>query len=324
MQRTPTILAKIPFVNWARKVYWEVREGKLPQFCFRWPIYDVLRHFVNAESRRLYQLHKERMALRPIEQAAIQELRKNGIAMVQTNDILPAEAFSEIRAWGEALLQAPDVQERIKAIEGGVRLEAKSDKYYIVRPLGDVPLFDVTDRVVDMSLSEPMLRIVCGYLGMFCRLAALDLWYNVAINGPDVYSQRWHRDPEDRALIKTFLYLRDVDETNGPFCYVPGTHNAGPFRQKIGRFNYPEDGVIERKFPPEKRRVCTGKAGTLVFCNTTGFHKGGHSTAGAASFSIPSIRRMQGSPSQGESVNSFSAGRATASRARPQTMRSAL
>jgi hypothetical protein len=116
---------------------------------------------------------------------------------------------------------------------------------------------------------------------MFCRLAALDLWYNVATDGPDVFSQRWHRDPEDRALIKTFLYIRDVDETNGPFCYIPGTHNVGPFGQKIGRLNYPKDGVIERKFPLEKRRICIGKAGTLIFCNTTGFHKGGHPTAGA-------------------------------------------
>jgi hypothetical protein len=116
---------------------------------------------------------------------------------------------------------------------------------------------------------------------MFCRLTALDLWYNVATEGPDLYSQRWHRDPDDRVILKTFLYLRDVDEDNGPFCYIPGTHRAGPLRQKIGRLNYPKPGVVERKFSPSRRQVCTGKAGTLVFCDTTGFHKGGHPKRGA-------------------------------------------
>lgn len=116
---------------------------------------------------------------------------------------------------------------------------------------------------------------------MFSRLVAIDLWYNVAVDGPDEFSQRWHRDPEDRSIVKTFLYLRDVDETNGPFCYVPRTHKPRVFRPKIGRLNYPDDGVIEKKFPPNLRQVCTGKAGTLIFCDTTGFHKGGHPTAGA-------------------------------------------
>src|SRR5262249_23747507 len=155
--------------------------------------------------------------------------------------------FGGIQEWTEALLRTPAVHAQIQVIEGGARPRAKSGKYYIVRPLGDVPVFDVADKVVAMSVSEPILRIVCGYLGMFCRLTALDLWYNVVTDGPDVYSQRWHRDPDDRALIKTFLYIRDVDEPNGPFCYIPGTHNVGLFRQKIGRLNYPEDGAIERK-----------------------------------------------------------------------------
>jgi hypothetical protein len=281
MRQVSAIVTNVSLVNLARRAYWEFHEGKLPQFCFRWPIYDAWRHFSNAESRRLYALEKERMTPGPLEQRVIQELRKTGIALVQVGDLMPGKMFSEIQEWGEALLRAPAIQERITAIEGGARLQAKSDKYYIVRPMGDEPVYDTTDSVVEVNLSEAMLRIACGYLGMFCRLSALDLWYNVAIDGPDMFSQRWHRDPDDRTLLKTFLHLRDVDETNGPFCYVPGTHNAGPLRQKIGRYNYPDDGVIEGKFPPHQRKICTGKAGTLIFCDTTGFHKGGHPTTGA-------------------------------------------
>jgi hypothetical protein len=176
-------------------------------------------------------------------------------------------------------MSTPATQEKITAIRSGARPKLWSGKYFIVRPLGELPLsLDLGELVVGAALSDPILRIVSGYLGMFSRLTALDMWYNVALDGSDVFSQRWHRDPEDRALIKTFLYLRDCGETNGPFCYVPGSHNAGPLRQKIGRLNYPDDGVVEARFPLERRKVCTGKAGTLIFCDTTGFHKGGHPT----------------------------------------------
>ena len=216
-----------------------------------------------------------------IEASVIHELQETGIAVVQLTDIVPHVIFSDIQAWAEAQLQSPETQERITNIEDGGRPRAKGGKYYIVKPLGDVPVVEVEAAVMGASLSEPILRIVCGYLGMFSRLAAVDLWLNVATPGPDEFSQKWHRDPEDRAIIKTFLYLRDVDEANGPFCYVPGTHRPGPIGQKIGRYNYPDDGVVEKRFPPALRKVCTGKAGTLVFCDTTGFHKGGHPTAGA-------------------------------------------
>jgi hypothetical protein len=273
MELTLRNLKKAPVVNLARQAYYRYR--------FHGLMFDAWRYFVNGESRKLYRLDKERMAPSPLERKVIRELEKTGISMVHLSDLMPGQMLSQIQEWAEAKLRAPEVQERIKVVESGGQPVAKSGKFYIVKPIGDYPVVDIRDPVMDISLSESILRIVCGYLGMFSRLAAIDLWYNVAIDGPDVFSQRWHRDPEDRVIVKTFLYLRDVDETDGPFCYVPGTHKPGALRQKIGRLNYPSDGVIERKFPPHRRRMCTGKAGTLIFCDTTGFHKGGHPTAGA-------------------------------------------
>jgi hypothetical protein len=244
-------------------------------------MYDVWRYFLNREPRKLYLKNKLEMNQKPLERKVIEQLKESGISIVQFSDIFPDRKFSEIQGWAEARLRTPEIQERIKLVEGGGRPRAKSGKYYIVKPIGDHPVVTIGDTVMDMILSESILRIVCGYLGMFSRLAAIDLWYNIATDGPDEFSQRWHRDPEDRAIVKTFLYLNNVDETNGPFCYVPKTHNPGAFKQKIGRLNYPSNGIIEKKFPPIRRRVCTGKAGTLIFCDTTGFHKGGHPTAGA-------------------------------------------
>ena len=42
---------------------------------------------------------------------------------------------------------------------------------------------------------------------------------------------------------------------------------------------YPPTGDIERLIPPADIQTCFGRPGALIFCDTTGFHRGGYSTA---------------------------------------------
>ena len=98
-------------------------------------------------------------------------------------------------------------------------------------------------------------------------------------------SQRWHRDFNDKHLLKAFLYLVDVDEGTGPFEYVPGSAPGGRFEdmwpwRPLGE-NYPPDGELEHRISPESVRTVTGSKGTLLFCNTAGFHRGGFATTKA-------------------------------------------
>ena len=220
------------------------------------------------------------MQFMPLEQKVARELKQNGISVVHFNDLLPAYHFSELQKLAEGLVQKAAIQETIKAIEAGARPDAISGKFYLVRPWGNRPVLDVNDKFLKVCLSDPILRIVCCYFGMFSRLVDIGLWYNVVTDGSDVFSQRWHRDNEDRQIVKIFLYLRDVDHTNGPFCYIPKTHNAGPYKrifpQTIELSMYPPEGAVEKAFATIQKQVCIGKAGTIIFADTTGFHKGGH------------------------------------------------
>lgn len=273
----------------ARKVRSKVRyayDEVHRKITFSWPIYDVWRYFLNREPKILYRIHKTHMSPNSLEQQVINELAESGISVIHFNDLFPARQFKDLQESAEIWLQKPTNQSRIKEIQSGPRVInskktfSTADKFYLVRLLGDKPVFDLKDTFLELSLSEQVLRIVCGYLRMFSRLVYVDLWYNVATDGPDAFSQRWHRDPDDRKQVKLFLYLRDVNEGNGPFCYIPGTHNVGRFKriypQTIYISNYPPDGAVEKKFTENQRRVCTGTAGTLIFSDTTGFHKGGH------------------------------------------------
>ena len=68
----------------------------------------------------------------------------------------------------------------------------------------------------------------------------------------------------------------------GPFQYVAGSQPGGPYAdawgwQPLGQ-HYPTEEELESRVPATAVQTFTGPAGTLLFCNTAGFHRGGFST----------------------------------------------
>jgi len=68
----------------------------------------------------------------------------------------------------------------------------------------------------------------------------------------------------------------------GPFQYVAGSQPGGPYAddwgwQPLGQ-HYPTEEELEHRVPASAVQTFTGPAGTLLFCNTAGFHRGGFST----------------------------------------------
>lgn len=250
---------------------------------FGWPLYDLRYYLLNLEPRKLYRARRNDLLLNPVQERVVGELEEKGISVIHLSDLLPQKVFSELQELAEASIQTTENQMRIKEVQSRTQRLPASDKFYLVRLLGDRAVLPLRNKFFVFAVSDEILRIVCGYLGMFCRLLYLNAWFNVPSDGPDCFSQKWHRDPEDKKQVKLFLYLRDVNLGTGPFCYIPGTHNGGPFakiyRQTMDASNYPPDGAIEKLFSENQRQICVGNAGTLIFCDTTGFHKGGHAEA---------------------------------------------
>jgi Phytanoyl-CoA dioxygenase (PhyH) len=250
---------------------------------FRWPVYDLSRWLSNSTARKLYRNERAHMELNAVQQQILDELRQEGISIIRFHDLFPSRNLSELQELAEKYLKRSINQDKINAIRTGIR-PAKAGKFYLVRLLGDRPKLDQQDKFVEITLSDEVLRIVCAYLAMFSRIVDIDLWCNVPTDGPDTYSQAWHRDPDDRKLVKIFLYLRDIDSATGPFCYIPGTQNGGRFGkilpQTVDTSRYPPAGEVERKFLQSQIKYCTGEAGTLIFCDTTGLHRGGHPQSG--------------------------------------------
>ena len=119
---------------------------------------------------------------------------------------------------------------------------------------------------VELGLDDPwfatcashrMLDVANTYLGLWSKLEYVDLWYSVPqpADADRIASQRWHRDFNDKHLLKAFLYLVDVDEGTGPFEYVPGSAPGGRYAdawpwRPLGD-NYPPDGELEQRIPED-------------------------------------------------------------------------
>jgi len=239
-------------------------------------------YIINHKARLQYMKHS--VTLNEVQERASRELKQNGICVIQFDELFK-ESLEGYRKLAESLVDTPENQQRISKANKLIQTADPSSrgKYYLVEPWGDEELV-LDERLVQFAISDEILAIVNSYMEVFCRVNYLRLWYNLPMGGPSISSQNWHRDPEDRKIVKLFFLLRDVDETTGPFHFIKGSHCDGPyatiFPKKPPYGCYPPTAELEKRFDTQIK-TCTGLAGTIVICDTSGLHKGGHATQNA-------------------------------------------
>lgn len=223
---------------------------------------------INREGRRLFAMRPP--ALSRLQKTLLEELKNSGIAYTTLREFFPERTF------------LPELQDFSKDL--ALRAESKTKKKFLKFLFDPNPLIDLENPFVRLLLDERVLAVVNSYLGMYSRFNTftLNLTSPMPEGTEEIYSQRWHRDSEDKKLCKLFVYLSDVDETAGPFTYAARSHPegkwAGVFPQDPPYGNYPPPGAVERLIPSSDIKAAMGLAGTMIFCDTTGLHKGGYAT----------------------------------------------
>ncbi len=159
----------------------------------------------------------------------------------------------------------------------------KKEKFFMGRRYKKTPL-TMDSPWLKLGASTRMLDTINSYLGMWSKLSYADQWYTPprGSEADRLGSMRWHRDYNDQHLVKVFVYLVDVDEGTGPFEYVPGSAKSGPYAevwpwQPAGE-TYPPQDEFAQRIPSSAVRTFTAPAGSMIFCNTSGFHRGGFAT----------------------------------------------
>jgi hypothetical protein len=236
------------------------------------------RLLANRASRRRYE--QDRPELDAKQREVLDRLRADGYASLPLSDLVPDEArWSELEADSARFVKETETELERERQGGDSALRRRAGKEFVVRKYAWGVQLGLDDPWLRLGVEPRLLEIANAYLEMWSKLEYVDVWYTPPAGIDERRSsQRWHRDFNDRHLLKAFLYLVDVDEETGPFEYVPRSAPGGeldalwPWRP-LGE-NYPPEGELEQRIDG---RVVTFTAPkeTIIFCNTSGFHRGG-------------------------------------------------
>jgi hypothetical protein len=141
---------------------------------------------------------------------------------------------------------------------------------------GSVPIMR-HPRIFQWGLHDRLLDIAENYLGVPVGYDGINIFFTAA-DGRESGVRLWHRDSEDRQMLKIAVYIHDVDEGNGPFQVL---------KRRIPRYDRPTGGtfpVLTQRaledalpgFDSDRDIVtCVGKRGTVVFSDTALFYHRG-------------------------------------------------
>jgi hypothetical protein len=242
------------------------------------------RLLANRASRRRYA--QTPPALDSVQQGVLDRLREEGYASIPFSELVPDPAvWLELEADAQRFVAETEAG-LARELEGGEsKLRRRAGKEFLVRKYSWGAELGLDDPWLRLGTNPRLLDLANAYLHMWSKLEYVDVWYTPPAGSDERRaSQRWHRDFNDRHLLKAFLYLVDVDEETGPFEYVPRSAPGGeldrlwPWRP-LGDNYPPEDEFADRV---NGRSVTfTAPKGTIIFCNTSGFHRGGFATGKA-------------------------------------------
>jgi hypothetical protein len=138
------------------------------------------------------------------------------------------------------------------------------DYWNVAQCAVNLTAIDLIQQAPDLylfGLQTRLLKLIETYLAAPIYYLSADLRRDL-VNGREVGSRTWHRDSEDRRMIKIIIYLKDVSPTGGAFEYIPKAHAMTWWR--LGRKASLTNQELAAKIPPQFWQRCPGPAGTVI------------------------------------------------------------
>lgn len=240
--------------------------------------------FLNRHARKEWKRMK--VVLDNEQKRIYEDLSRSGLAVTSMSALGFSDLFEEMKKFTEKRLSDPEVIAEREA-KKNITSPKRGDKPHWVFLMGGGKWAGELDRnnpFVKFSLSRKVTNIVGNYFKLKPSFNSLYLTATMIMpkGMKPILSQLWHRDPEDKKMVRVFVCVNDIDESTGPFMTVLGSQYGGKwgrvFPQAPSYGTYIPDEEVNRIIPKENIKVCTAPAGTVVFCDTAGIHKGGYST----------------------------------------------
>lgn len=227
----------------------------------------AIRDLAGRRYERALATHRRQIpALAPGDAAIVDGLHRNGVH-VTSLDALGLPLSAEMVALA---------RERSTRFAGDAHRRHDIGHQHLV-----VPAIDVADPTLfRWGVQDRLLDIVEAYLGLPAAYDGLSIIYTIA-DGQEQATRLWHRDREDRRMLKVAVYLNDVGPDGGPFQLF-GRRDERQDDTHGYRYHEADDAHFRAMFGDDYAASvtsCTGPAGTVVFADTARyFHRGAPAT----------------------------------------------
>lgn len=253
-------------INWALEKLGFKTAGKLFHA-------SLSRRLLNGPRRVHLQKYLAANTVPSISADVASQLRAKGVAVAKISDFSEMPDIGSLKEEFSILVR--DFQANPRQI---------GDKAFIQRLVQD----DLdTDRfpAIRQYLLNAEIALATGlYLGLTPKLTSFKVWRSHYTGEQERSgSQNWHRDFNEKQMVRVFLYFNDVRTENGAGEYVTGTHYLGDdfdslqYSEELG--TYATQDQVNDTFPIERQVVAEGPPGTIYFIDTAGLHRGGYHAA---------------------------------------------
>jgi hypothetical protein len=153
--------------------------------------------------------HASRIKLGSDHAEILSGLRENGFAAA--DELISKQLLSELdNAASERLGTDLDT------------MSANQTKAFMFELLQSID-YDGKSPFIKVALENDLIRVVSSYLGQVPHLNGMTMFATRATEDPEWrVSQRWHRDYDDKRMVKLFIFVTDVEEPeHGPLTLIP-------------------------------------------------------------------------------------------------------
>lgn len=136
------------------------------------------------------------------------------------------------------------------------------------------------NTIKELIFDESLIAVANSYLNTKPILDLAVMWWSIPFSSKaeDRAAQMYHFDMDRFKFIKFFFYLNDVNNNNGPHCYVRGSHKRLP--KEILQDRRIKDEEVAKHYPGNDILELTGGKGSIIAVDTRGLHKGKPLTEG--------------------------------------------
>ncbi|MBD2448985.1 phytanoyl-CoA dioxygenase [Nostoc sp. FACHB-152] len=217
--------------------------------------FSAVQHELNYQ-RKIWQHRKNLPILEKRDRQIIDTLNRDGIYITNLADL-------GIDCTAELLNAASKLLPNMGKTNYNVAQQNHPEIYIVT----DIPAF------YDWGRQPRLLNILENYIGLPVAYHGVHLRKDFP-NESQFATLLWHRDIEDRKILKIIVYLTDVEEKHGPFEYVPlaltSKYQLNYYRiqAQINNSGGIDDKTLNQIIPKSAWKSCPGRAGTVIVADT--------------------------------------------------------